>query len=295
MYEINEQQARRAKEMNSYYDYEQGSATETYRAAVEKAQAIAEAQKAKTDPIYHDKIDALLNKYCRKLAANLNDSYRIECMCPSVMVAGPANFPVRKKEKQNAARVKNMSEWEDVQGILRKIEAVGTGGISSDDPNALDKLRSKLAELEVRQQDMKLANAYYRKHKTMKGYDGVTDEQATRLDKQIAEGYSWERCPYPAYQLTNNNANIKRTRERIEAMEKHAAAPAEGWTFDGGEVVINTEANRLQIVYPGKPDEATRTALKSNGFKWSPRFKAWQRMLTDNAIRAAKRVTEGRA
>ena len=35
------------------------------------------------------------------------------------------------------------------------------------------------------------------------------------------------------------------------------------------------------------PDEATREALKSNGFRWSPKAGAWQRQLTSNAYYAA--------
>lgn len=38
------------------------------------------------------------------------------------------------------------------------------------------------------------------------------------------------------------------------------------------------------------PDADTRDALKSNGFRWSPRNKAWQRQLTQNAEYAARRV-----
>jgi hypothetical protein len=48
------------------------------------------------------------------------------------------------------------------------------------------------------------------------------------------------------------------------------------------------EIDRLQILFEDIPDADTRTALKSNGFRWSPRYKAWQRQLTDNAERAAR-------
>ena len=50
------------------------------------------------------------------------------------------------------------------------------------------------------------------------------------------------------------------------------------------------EADRLQILFDEKPDEETRAALKSNGFRWSPRYNAWQRQLTQNAESAARRA-----
>ena len=71
-YPINEEAAKRAKDMNSFSDYQPGSATAGYRAMVDEAYAAAERQKARVDPMYHDKIDALVDRYARKLAENLN-------------------------------------------------------------------------------------------------------------------------------------------------------------------------------------------------------------------------------
>lgn len=47
---------------------------------------------------------------------------------------------------------------------------------------------------------------------------------------------------------------------------------------------INTDANRLQLIFDGKPAENVRAILKNNGFRWSPRYMAWQRQLTENAV-----------
>ena len=121
-YPINEDAARRAKEMNSFDSYKPGSATAAYRSYIDEAVQIAERQKARVDPMYHEKIDSLLDTYARKLAANLNASYAIEARVPSILITGGSNFPVRQKEKQNAARDRNMEEWRDIQGLLDKIK-----------------------------------------------------------------------------------------------------------------------------------------------------------------------------
>ena len=71
-YPINEDLARRAKEMNSFSDYVPGSAIQSYRAEVDEAAALAERQKQRVDPIHHDKIDSLLDAFARKLADNIN-------------------------------------------------------------------------------------------------------------------------------------------------------------------------------------------------------------------------------
>ena len=293
-YPINEDAARRAKNMNSFSDYKEGSATASYRKAVDEAAALAERQKARVDPMYHEKIDRLLDLYARKLAENMNAGFSIDARCPSILISGGSNFPVRKKEKQNAARDRNMAEWRRIQGLLDKIRGVGTGGISSDDPQALAKLEAKLGKLEKHQELMKAANAAIRMKDKEKGDKrlaelGYTPEEIAELRAPDFAG----RIGYPAYALQNNNANIRRIRERVEELKKRQTEPApEGWEFDGGQVVVNTDENRLQIIFDGKPDADLRAELKSEGFRWAPSQGAWQRQLTDNAFRAARRIEQ---
>lgn len=288
---INEEAARRANDMNSFRDYKAGSATAEYRRMVDAATELAERQKQRVDPMYHEKIDRLLETYCRKLAENMNASYSIEARCPSILISGGGNFPVRKKEKQNAARDRNLEEWNYIQGLLDKIRGVGTGGISSDDPQAVEKLEAKLATLEKHQETMKAANAAIRMKDPVKRDAkladlGYTPEQITQLIEPDFCG----RIGYPAYALQNNNANIRRIRGRIEELKKRSESTLKGWEFDRGRVVVNTTENRLQIIFDGKPDADIRTELKSEGFRWAPSQGAWQRQLTDNAMRAARRL-----
>ena len=60
--------------------------------------------------------------------------------------------------------------------------------------------------------------------------------------------------------------------------------------FEGGTLVWNYEADRLQILFDSIPDDQKRKDLKSYGFKWAPRYQAWQRQLTQNAVYAVQRV-----
>ena len=290
-YTINEEAARRANDMNSFRDYKAGSATAEYRRMVDAATELAERQKQRVDPMYHEKIDRLLEIYCRKLAENMNASYSIEARCPSILISGGGNFPVRKKEKQNAARDRNLEQWNYIQGLLDKIRGVGTGGISSDDPQAVEKLEARLAALEKNQEMMKAANAAIRMKDPAKGDAklaelGYTPEDIAKLRAPDFCG----RIGYPAYELQNNNANIRRIRGRIAELKKRTENTPEGWEFDGGRVVVNTTENRLQVIFDGKPDADVRTELKGEGFRWAPSQGAWQRQLTDNAMRAARRL-----
>ena len=162
--------------------------------------------------------------------------------------------------------------------------------ISSDDPNAIQKLQDKLEMCEKSQKYMKEVNAYYRKNGTCEGFPGMEAARAARLDESVRQAYSWDKQPFPSYALTNNSAEIRRLKQRIEQLTVNQEVGFVGWTFDGGEVVANSEENRLQILFDEKPDEQKRSVLKGNGFKWSPSQGAWQRQLNDNAIYAASRM-----
>ena len=290
-YTINEGAARRANDVNSYYDYKPGSATAEYRQMVDKAVEIGERQKKRVDPMYHEKIDSLVDTYARKLAENMNSSFSIEARVPSILITGGSNFPVRKKEKQNAARDRNMEEWNDIQGLLDKIRSTGMGGISADDPQAVQKLEAKLEKLQAAQDTMKAVNAYYRKHKTLDGCPNLSAESIEKMKSEMSSQWHIEDKPYPSWALSNNNAEIRRIKGRIAELTKKQETAYAGWEFDGGKVEANREDNRLQIFFEEKPDEKTRETLKENGFRWSPKAGAWQRQLNDNAIYAADRLS----
>jgi len=165
--------------------------------------------------------------------------------------------------------------------------------IYADDPEAVTKLEAKLEALQAEQSDMKKANAHWRKHGTMKGFPGMPDEAAARIDAKMETAYSWvqKNGPYEDWRLQNNNANIRRIRKHIAEIQSTSTVSADdGWAFDGGRVAMNTEYNRVQILFDSKPDEEVRAELKRWGFKWAPSQGAWQRQLNSNGLHAVKQV-----
>lgn len=133
-YPINENLARASHDMRSMSTYPDGYATREYRASVDKAAALVEEKKQKVSPYYHEKLDALLDSYARRLAQWTDDHNRNGASCPSVLVCGAGNFPVRKKQKQNAREDTLWHEYEEIEAILTKIKAVGTGPVDLADP-----------------------------------------------------------------------------------------------------------------------------------------------------------------
>lgn len=292
-YPIDETTARRANDMNSMRDYRPGSATAEYRAAVDKAAALVEQRKQKVSPFYHDKLYGLLERYSRRLAAYYNDYYRNEAACPSILISGGSNFPVRKKEKQNSRRETLMHEYNEIQGILDKIKSVGTGPIDPTDPHAREMWVDRLQRLQSTLDRGKAMNAHFRKHKTMKGFPDMDDETAAEMDEAISRAPAFAQTPFPDFELASLRGKIKRAQEnlsKLDSLEQHKDDAANTLEFDGGKIFLNMEANRLQILFDEIPSEETRSALKSHGFKWSRKNEAWQRQLTRNAIYDAKQI-----
>ena len=282
---INERDARAAHNMMSMRDYAEGSTTADYRSAVDKAYDIAD-KVAEKKPEEAERAYRLAERYSKKMAQYYNKESSIGMMCPSVMISGPANFPVKKKERQVAAWQRNHEFYEYVQGILGKIENILYG-------RAIEKLEEKLEDLKVTQERMKAANKAVRMKDTEAGDDALREMgYSEEAIKELREPNYIGRIGYPSYLLTNNNQNIHRIEERLKRLKAVKEKGSSEQEYETFKVVENTEAMRYQIVFDGKPDAEVRTLLKSNGFKWAPSQGAWQRQITENGKWALNRVVE---
>lgn len=291
-YSINEESARAAHNMMSMRDYAEGSTTAEYRAAVDKAYDLAD-RIAEKKPDEAERAYRLAERYSKKMAEYYNKESSIGMMCPSVMISGAGNFPVKKKERQVAAWQRNHEFYQYVQGILGNIENIlyGREIIKSDDDRAIEKLEEKLEDLKATQERMKSANRAIRMKDTEAGNDVLREMGYSEgTIKQLREPDFCGRIGYPSYELTNNNANIHRIEERIKKLKEVKERGDRMAEYELFKVAENAEIMRLQIFFDDKPDSDTREILKKNGFRWAPSQGAWQRQLTDNAKYSLKRV-----
>ena len=175
-----------------------------------------------------------------------------------------------------------------------KAEGVGSAGISSDDENAVEKLREKLADLQASQEKMKDANKAIRAGKTEA--EKLTNlQQAGFTEKQARELITPDFCNrigFASYALTNNNANMRRVEQRIKELEAKAALETKEEAGKGYIYREDTDENRVMFIFEGKPSETIRAVLKSHAFKWSPSRGAWVRQLNGNGKWAAGCVRE---
>jgi len=283
-HEINENSARLAHNANSFRDFIDGKATEEYRHYVNEAREIAAKKKESLPVEMHEKIDYLLGRYEKKLAEWKNEYYRIEAMCPSVMISGSSNFPVRKKEKQNSRRESHQREYEKIEYILQQLKNMSIdNAVRSDDENAVAKIREKIAKLKEHDELAKKLAAWYRKHKTFTGCPDLKPENVEKFNSQAKE-YGFR----PFY----NSPEIRRLEGRIKELERIKGSKQKGWDFNGGSVKFNKTEQRIEINFDSKPSTQIIQMLKQNAFKWAPSKSVWQRLLTSNAIRATEMLKD---
>jgi hypothetical protein len=233
------------------------------------------------------------------------------------MITGPARFPVERNRKRMDTEHRRLGEmlafskgaraWAEKR-IKRQVrQALGPVGVADVE---LEEARQELARRERRQELMKAANAAVRRHKA-KG-EGAAAAIAAELapsfpeiTASIAAKLLVPDCfgiqGFAGFQLSNNNAEIRRRRDRVAVLERRAAAVAAAADQDDElelepcntvRIVENALEQRVQILFPDKPSAEIRTRLKRAGFRWAPSSSAWQRQLTANGIAAARAIVD---
>lgn len=265
-----------------------------------------------------------LEAMCRDLEAyrqgylqRLREWLAAHARCASWMVTGRSNFPVAKAEKANEREHKLSVAWhewsnETLERLRRQYDPkrLAHVPISSSDPDAPEKLREKIEKAKAYQETCKVINRIVRrkiddeaKVLTIMAETGFSEETARKvLEKDFAG-----RIGIPAYELTNNLANIKRMEARLAEIERQRAEdesnggdmgrqlpfePGAAKAAELGGVVIDDPIlDRYQIRYEFDPGQVAKIALKAHGFHWSPSLGVWQRQRTQNAKYAVRELT----
>ena len=218
---------------------------------------------------YEEQQEARRERFEGRSAAATAESRQRSQAARNIMSMIPAGQPIlvghhserRHRSDLNKVDTNMRKSWEASQKAdyyAQRAESVGTGGISSVDPDAVFKVYEKLHDLEVLQDKMKEANASGTKQ-------------------------------YPSYALVNNSSEIRRLKKRLEDLSK--AASTEGQSIESNTLYdLKQEEGRYQFKFDGKPSDEVRSILKHNGFKWSPSRGTWVRSAAGSGKYAMERV-----
>ena len=231
-------------------------------------------------------------KYIAKFAAWLNAKSR----CLSWMIAGPANFPVRRAEKANNSERNKLNElyhWREK--YFKAVNRVKTPSPEEDLDDKLKELDKLIISNDRIKSINKIISSGNRKNLT-------TDEIASNLRESgivsevflqsITDTSGWRNGR--VYGIQTLGPKIKKKKETILVLKSRIQRKSawEDIEFDDGNGTITIEDDRVKIFHMHKPDPEVISKLKSNGFRWSPNWKCWCRKHTGFAVAAAKKICE---
>lgn len=137
--------------------------------------------------------------------------------------------------------------------------------IFSDDTDAIEQLKLRIADREAQSDRMKMVNKSHKAFlKTGKIDPALSPEEAETV-RHYKPPYSWMPHPFPLYSLSNLRGRIQTDKKRLALIEsqgirKEKAQSAGGVVVEGGDYV--------RVTFAEKPSRDILNALRSSGFRW---------------------------
>lgn len=261
---------------------------------------------------YEDKVAAKRARYQERADKARAEATAARQERDRIMAAIPPGQPVlvghhsEKRHRKDLARIdrameKGIDAANKAARLQHKAETYGTHGISSDDPDAIDKLREKLEALEARRAEAKPINAAVRravkaaeKRGEKPDHTAIIEaldapERAKTALRSAARAFPWT----PQLDLKNLGAEIRRLKARIAELEAAAVRPeADDIESEGFTIEEDKTENRVRFYFDTRPDKETCQKMRRAGFVFSRRAGAWQRKLNAAGIHAAHRMAK---
>lgn len=218
--------------------------------------------------------------------------------CASSAVTGPARFNVRKAEAANNRErllYQEFRDWreKELRAIKKRIE--NSKPEEQKKEEAWISLRKDIAESADAIHGINTKQYFGSKSLFVASIYGKVERYARKGDVEITQravDFIREMNEMCSKIITERHKffGLVELAEKCKSeIEETKKTEDKEFDFNGGKVVYNYAEDRLQLLFDDKPSQEIISQLKKNGFRWSPRFGAWQRQLTSNAISATKR------
>lgn len=241
-------------------------------------------------------------QYLANYKNHLSGVWAAQSFVASAFVTGPAGFNHRRNEKATNTyenRYKAFREWRE--RTLKAIEK-HKESLKTDEQRAAELWQKVEADIDstaetIHNLDTGKERGYNRALFVSNLFGRIATHAKNGnveiVNRAVARIREWNaKCRKPI--ITERHAFFKLpdvARSVRQKAEETAGRENKEVAFEGGKVVWNYEADRLQILFDAMPDKEFRERMhREFRFNWSRRNMAWQRQLTDNAIDAARRL-----
>lgn len=203
------------------------------------------------------------------------DYLHAQSRCLSWAITGPAKFPVARNEKRLNICENKLNAFIEFADYLESVFKKKAKRAETPETQK-EKWQKEIDYRKSLQEAMKAFNKDMKKD-FVKAYNALPEELKEEVEAlQRIWGKDSPLVNLGGYHLSNNLANIKRLEQQIASIDK-VREVAEGFTFTGGRVEFDEQEIRWNIFFDDIPEAEQRNKLKHNGFKWSPKRKAWTR------------------
>lgn len=240
--------------------------------------------------------DYYIEKFRQKVADLIAKNSRIA----SWAVTGPAKFNNRRNEKANNAyynAVNAFEEWRKkfIAGAKRREENAKPA--EQKMAEQWEAVKREIMETAASLKAIDEQHAPYTRSLFVSGLWGKMERIANKGNVEIIRKATDliaelnEKMTKPIFTKRHLFWTlIDKAQAKCAKIEEISNSESATLSFEGYDIVRNFAEDRLQIIFADVPDSDMRNNLKHNGFRWSPRNKAWQRQLTTNAEYACAQV-----
>lgn len=201
----------------------------------------------------YERLLAAAEKAERESASNWNQAHDMASVIPFGQPILVGHYS-EKSDRAYRNRIENKHRkgyelHQKAESLRERAESIQrNNAIFSDDPQAIEKLGGKIAQLEARQELMKATNAAIRKNDRAKlaelGYNDKTIERLMTVKDCFGN------LGFADFELKNNGANIRRLKERAKIVEKQQNTADFEETVNGVKIEYCPSENRIRVHFP---------------------------------------------
>lgn len=172
-----------------------------------------------------------------------------------------------KIDNSMRAGVEHGRKAEQMNERADNIEAALDRSIYSDDPDAIEQLKARIAELEAERIRIKAFNASCRKGSPDLSLLDDRQKRDYLTTLKVSPGFLGKNGQFPAYVLANLSGNITRNRKRVEEVRERQERSERAEASPRGVLIVGDEF--VNVTFAEKPERTILNALKAAGFHWA--------------------------